>query len=273
MQKRLYDKGLITKKEYEMMMEENKPTNEIREEAARRETIDAEIDECFKTDYLDENEPTGLKYGCMTIYSPKHIGGLSTLCFKVRGLFQTQSELVKRIRQLEKLYPNDRIYQFEVGKWCAFSEKDNVEPITLLKQLNYSMKCYLDNLSHEKEEFEKRKEKLMTKTDQETKVTLANNRREKRKERLQAKKAAKKKDTNPSGIVEQASAPTDIKNPISDIKNVVPAVEDKITSMGNPEDDAAIMKILNYLDDPELRNKFGNDKTNSETMEVDVSNN
>ena len=266
MQKKLYERGLITKKEYEMIKEEIRPMNEIKDEAARRETVDAEIEECSKIDYLDENEPTGLKYGCMTIYSPRHIGGLSTLCFKIRGLFQTQSELTKRIKRIESLYPNDRIYTFEVGKWCAFSEKDNIETSVLLKQLNYSMKCYIDNLEHEKEEFDKRKEKLQSKTEQESKAKLANNRKEKRKNRLLAKKAGNNQLIDNTDHSVQPSSP---KN--DNAKSVTE--ENKITSMGNAEDDAAIIKILNYLDDPELKNKFTTDKTNGETVTVDVSNN
>ncbi len=135
MQKKLYDKGLITKKELELIQEENKPVKLIKEISASLEKIDAELDECYKTDYLDENDPTALKYGCISIFSPKNIKGLKILCFKVRGIYQTPTELTRRVRKLESLYPNDKIYTFEVGKWNAFSETENNDPLVLLKRL------------------------------------------------------------------------------------------------------------------------------------------
>ncbi|MEM3063180.1 MAG: DUF5832 domain-containing protein, partial [Nitrososphaerota archaeon] len=100
---------------------------------------------------------------------------------------------------------------FEVGKWCAFSERDDIEPNVLLKQLNYCMKCYLDKLIREKEEFEKRKEELKKKTEQETKTnqTICRRQRHQKKNR--------RNDKN-----------------ISQIKDAF---------LGNPEDDAVIQKI------------------------------
>jgi len=45
-----------------------------------------------------------------------------------------------------------------------------------------------------------------------------------------------------------------------------------ISSLGNNEDDQAIQNILNYLDDPELKDKFIADKNSIQTMEVDINN-
>lgn len=252
LQKKLYERGLITQKEYEMIKETDRPVKDIKAEAEQRNKMDAEMNEC-KTDYLDENEPTGLKFGCLTVYSPAHIKGLKILCFKIRGIFQTMDDMNRRVRELEQLYPNDRIYRFEVGKWCAFSEKDNIEPERMLQELNYGMKCYLDNLDHEAEEFEKRKEGLQTKTEQEAKAKLMLNRREKRKEKLRKKKLEK----NGEKAVEKIEAPSE---------------PTPVPSMGNTEDDAAIQKIMNFLDDPELKNRFVTDKSKTETVTVDVSN-
>jgi hypothetical protein len=254
-QKKLYEKGLITQKEYEMIQEENKPVKEIKEMTLSLEKINVEMEECYKTDYLDENDQVGLKYGCISIYSPQHIKGLKTLCFKIRGLFQTMPELDKRIKKLQTLYPNDRIYRFEIGKWCPYTENDSIDGLILLKQLNYSMKCHLDNMEHEKEEFEKRKESLMQRTEQESKLIKEENRREKRKAK---RDAAKKKKM---GIIDPVAQ--------TQTNNEMPV--DTITSLGNAEDDKAIQKILDYLDDPELRNKFAADKSKLETMELDAS--
>ena len=257
MQKKLYDKGLISQKEYELMQEENKPVKEIKEIAQSLESLESEIEEAFKTDYLDENEPSGLKYGCMSIYSPKRIGGLKTLLFKIRGLFQTPEELMKRVKKLEKLYPNDRIYKFEIGKWTPYSDNDHIEPITQLKQLNYCMKCYIENMDKEKEDFEKRKKNLQSQTEQESKVTKAKNRRQRKKEKLEAEKnvAVPAEPAVPSVPVEQAA-------PITS--------ENTTISIGNEKDDAAIQKIFDYLDEPELHNKFAADKNSIQTMAVDI---
>lgn len=248
MQEKLYQKGLITKQEYDMIKDANKPVSEVKEIAESLDSLKNEIEECYKTDYLDENDPVGLKFGCMTIYSPKHIGGLKTLCFKIRGLFQTPSELNRRVIKLESLYPNDRVYTFEIGKWCPYSENDSVDPQVLLKQLNYTMKCYLDSLEHEQEEFEKRKEKLQTKTEQDSKLIKAQNKKTNIKEKREVAKRKK------AGLVDKL--PED--NMASQEQQ---QQNDTILSLGNQEDDAAIQDIIKYLDDPELRNKFPAEKT------------
>ncbi|AYV84992.1 MAG: hypothetical protein Satyrvirus2_3 [Satyrvirus sp.] len=241
-QKKLYDKGLITQKEYELMQEFDQPLNEISKIAADLDKMEKEMDECFKTDHLDENLPVGLKYGCITILIPREIGGLKTLCFKVRGLYETTTELNKRIGKIKSLNPNDkfRIYQFEIGKWCGFSEKDDSDFAIISKRLNYAMKNYIENVSHEREEFEKRTKSLQEKTKQESKMTQINNRREKRK--------AKKK----------ASA-------ISEPSLSVPSASI------NPEDDDAIEKIINYLDDPDLRNRYPIDRSMTESVKIDMA--
>lgn len=246
-QKKLYDKGLITKREYDIIHEENKTVNEIKEMAVQLDKMNKEIELCYQTDYLDVDDPTGLKYGCASIFMPNHIKGLKILCFKIRGLFQTTAELDKRIKKLRNITPYDRIYTFEVGKWSAFSEKDDVPHTVLLKQLNYYMKCYLDNIEHEKEEFDKRKESLQARTEEESKIIKAKNRQEKRKEKRKEKRSQK----NPPDTSTKTSATT----------NSAP-------SLGNVDDDIAIQKILNYIDEPGLKNKFAADKTTLQTMET-----
>lgn len=241
LQKKLYERGLISKQEYELMMEENKPSTDIKEISQSLEKIKDEIEKAYQTDYLDENEPTGLKYGCMTIYSPKYIGGLKTLLFKVRGLFQTPAQLTKHIKELQKLYPNDRIYQFEVGKWTAFSEKDGIESMDLLKQLNYSMKCYLEYLEVQKEEFEKRKEENVEKARQHGKLVQIQNRNQRRKEKREVEKKKAKMQTSTS---------------------------ENQTSLGDATDAAKIQDLANYLDDPELRNKYPTEGQTVQTLEI-----
>lgn len=217
LQKQLYSKGKITTYEWEAVNQRNKPVNQIKAEAAAREIMEKEMVKVNEVDYLDENEPTGLKYGCVTVYSPEKIKGLSEMCIKIRGLFQTIDEARKRAMKLGKLYKEDQIHLFEVGKWCAFALQSDIDANVQLSRLNYAMKCYLDNLSIEAEEFEKRKEALITKNEKETAANQAKTMDEKKKK----------------------------------VPDVRPA-EKKFTSTGNAEDDANIQSLMDYLDDPEL---------------------
>jgi hypothetical protein len=239
--KKFYEKGKITKKELDSMQETNKIVKNDEETKLKLEKLKNEIDQCLDVDFLDENDPIGLKHGCITIYSPEHIGGLKTLCFKIRGLFQTKKELDRRVKYLEKEYPGDRIYSFEVGKWCPISENDDISPSDLQKQLNYSMKCYLNNLEHEKDEFQKRKEELQTETEQESKII-------KEKKRKQKKSAQQKEQEKSKTINHQQKSDLDL--------------------LGNDSDNVAIRNIFNHISDPELHNRF---PSNTNTMELNVN--
>lgn len=247
--KKLYERGEITKQEYEMLLREEKTINEAKSDVANLAKLQKEIAQC-QTDYLDENEPVAFKYACLTIYSPYVIRGLTTLCFKLRGIFQTDNDAMKRIKKLKELYPKDNIYKVEVGKWCAFCEYTEMDNSTLPK-LNYAMKCYLDNIVNEKEEFEKRKESLQSQTEKEAQKVKKSNKRERRL----AKKQNKKKDKN---VVQEQTQQTS---------------QREYVSVGTTQDKSDIDKIFNFLDDPELRNKFPADKNIMETSVIDVNNN
>jgi hypothetical protein len=151
--KKLLEKGLVSKKQIETKPKFNKKNKTKYEEMMKnlQECIDSGID------YLDETICNNLKYGCITIYSPKQIHGLSDLCFKVRGLSQSRTKIEKRISKLQSLYPYDKIYFFEVGKWIPLCETDDTPYDELEKQLNFTMKCYLEFLDEQKDELEKRR--------------------------------------------------------------------------------------------------------------------
>lgn len=265
---KLYDKGLITKDEYENMEDLNSDSinRDSEAETKKIEKMNNELDECFKTDYLDENPLTGLKFGCISIFTPKNTGGLKSVLFKIRGLFETHKDMEKRIKKLAVTHPHDRIYRFEIGKWCPYTDDDSMNPQLLLKQLNYAMKCYLDNSAKEKENFDKRIKTLQERTEQESKIIKENNRKLKRKERRDKKKnkevAAGEKQTEPTKTdpVRIESTGNDAN---SDVFSQLP--------VGNPEDHDAIQNIINFLDDPELRGKFAVDKSATETVTVDVN--
>jgi len=244
LQKKLLDKGLITKKEYDMLQETKDTVQNTRQIMEDMEKMKDEIDECYKTDYLDETKTTtGLKCGCMTIFSPKNVGGIQSYCLKIRGLFDCVEDLQKRVRELQRKYPHDRIYTFEVGLWTVYTDDVTLDQVTMLKQLNFCMKCYLDHLEIEAEEFEKRKESLKKTTETDAR---------------KVKNASKKQSaTKELTTKQQISA-----------SNSVPST---VTNVGNASDKQAIQKILNYLDDPELRGKYTVDSSAMETVEVNLN--
>lgn len=164
MQERLYKKGLITLAELEKMQNLNINISKAKNINKELEVINEEIANMGSEDYLDENSPTGLKYGCITIYSPKRIGGLNTLCYKIRGLFDSTEQLNKRIAELKITHPHDNISSFEIGKWTGFSEYTAHEPEYMLKLLNYCMKSHNDNMAFEKQEFDKRTKSMQSQT-------------------------------------------------------------------------------------------------------------
>ena len=210
---KLYEKGLITQKEVEMIEAEMKTTEINKKKIIDNDALNSEIEECWKSDYLDESDQSALKYGCISIYSSRYIAGLKELCFKVRGLYQTINEMQKAIKKLKTLNPDDRIYTFEVGKWCLYSELD-IEEDKKLKLLNYIMKCHLDNIVIEQKEFENRKEAMKNQSDKNPKSKSKNKPKNKENKKL------------PSENIQ------------------VPII--------NPEDENNIQAIYNFLDDPEL---------------------
>lgn len=160
--KRLHDKGQISKLEMDMVLEDkNKEERVVQDNQQRIKEIEALAEEVKDTDYLDENKPVGLRYGCFTIYSPKNIHNLAQLCFKVRYLDRDLNVVRQKALELKASYPNDNIYICEVGKWTAFSEKTNGGVDDPLTVLNYCMKRHIDHIKTQNEEFSKRKaEKL-----------------------------------------------------------------------------------------------------------------
>lgn len=255
LQAKLLERGIITKKEYDLVKDEaNIQVNDVKKVASELELIDKEIEECYKTDYLDENPKNPLKYGIISIYSPKKIANLKILFFKVRGLFQTKRDRAIRVHNLKKLYPDDPIYIFNVGQWNAYSytKSNDVDPLVSLKQLNYIMKCHIDNMAHEQEEFEKRKDSMQKLTDQESKKT--------QKEAKKEKKKNQKNKTKETKAVVQSKETEDFKD-----SKVIPE------SLGiNNADNESIQKLINYLDDSQSKNKFAVDKSTLQTVQVDV---
>ena len=228
LKQKLYDRGLITSQEYELMQESNNKRKKIQ----KNETSIDELNECFKTDYLDENNQNSLKYGCLTIYNSKYIKNLNSVYFKIRGLYQTPEEMDKKIKKLQNLYPNDRLYKFEVGKWTVIPEDESEDSQLSIKKLNFAMKCYLDNLETEKVEFEKRKDSLQTQNDQNAAS-------------VKTKKDKKQQKTEPKSVTEVISS-----------------------SIGDQQDSIAVQNILNYLNDDDLKNKFSTTNTVSQTVDL-----
>lgn len=253
---KLLERGQISKQEYELAQKYNTTTSNVRSIATEIDKIKTEVMNLTE-DYLDENAPTGLKFGCLTIYSPSRVIGLSTYCFKIRGLFDSKSELDKRIRKLKAAYPNDRIYAFEVGKWCALPESEDLERPDAY--LNYLMKAHLDQIVIDNEDFEKRKNDGIKKNEDAAKLQLLENRQKKRAEARKQKKQAKLAKQNGTDVSTSALPTESDESPIS-TDNII-----------NEADRSDIQEIASFLDDPELRNRYGkNTNPNPERMEINL---
>uniref|UniRef100_A0A6G6ACE7 Uncharacterized protein n=1 Tax=Borely moumouvirus TaxID=2712067 RepID=A0A6G6ACE7_9VIRU len=262
LREKLYEKGKITKQEYDMLMEEDKTVNEVKDQITEIDKLENEINEANKHDYLDENPSVGLKFGCMSLYSPKNIKNINGLYFKIRGLFQTPEQLNKRVKFLKKMYPHDKIFLFEVGKWSPLKETDINDNI-LLKRLNYCMKCYLENLDKEKEEFEKRKQKLQEETETESNLVKLKNRQERRRAKREEAKKARGNKTTQTTDVQPTTSNTSVD------KSSEPSTTPKF--IGTEQDNVAIQSIYDYLNEPELTERFTYDKSKSQTAHIDVS--
>lgn len=172
---RLYEQGKLTAQDYNKI-------EEVETYIKPKQIVDTikhqeDLDECYKTDYLDEEKPCGLKYICITIYTPQTIKGLDRFYFKVRGIFENEERMEKRIRYLEKHYPDDRIHKFNVGFWCGFSE-ENLDDLTILKELNFGMKIFLDSMKKQDQEFNARKEEMKKQNENESKLKKGKLKRE-----------------------------------------------------------------------------------------------
>ena len=150
---KLHERGVISQQEYEECKMNIKKNNmEVTPE------IQKEIDNTFNTDYLDENYGSAFKYALITIYDPEKIKGLDRKYFKVRGLFETQQQLLKRKRELEKIFPDDDIGRADIGFWSA-CKNDNLDELNIMKRLNYLMKLHIENIINEDKEYIERREK------------------------------------------------------------------------------------------------------------------
>lgn len=262
MRAKLYKEGKITQKEYELMQEKNKPLEEIKIEANEKMRLEEEATEAFKIDYLDVNEPVPLKYGCISIFTPKKIGNLKFPCFKVRGMFQTKEDLDARTQQLKKLYPDDPIFVFELGIWTVYSDSNVLQGEKLLMYLNYAMKSHLDTLVTEEEEFEKRKDTKTNEIKDQAKVTKAKNKKEARNEKRKAKLDKKNGIVStPTAVNTPANTPTKKPNPVNQVNH----------SLREGVDDIAIRNIMDYLMDEGSRDRFKTepqDRSNATVVEI-----
>ena len=272
MRQKLYDRGLISKQELDALEEDDKlQKKDIALTNIDKKQLQAEIEEAYQTDYLDMEAEGALKYGCLSIYSSKYIRGLKTLSFKIRGLFQTNRDRTKRVQQLKKLYPDDRIYIFEVGKWTVYTETENPDTVECLKQLNYAMKCYLENMSQEQTEFNERTEKKIKQTEQLANLTKRQNRHERRRDAKKKKVKQSEKTVMPQPPTQSApsSQPTQPAPSSQPAQSAQPTQTSPVLFC-NETDAEMINEISNFLDDPELRNKYPADPNKTETMSVTV---
>jgi hypothetical protein len=245
LQHKLHEKGMVTQKQLDEINTINSLPDDVE---SLIQNIDEEINKAYEIDYLTEEPTNALKWGCISIYTPKKYKGCKQTFYKVRGLFGDKAEAQKRANKLKAMNDWDNVSLFKVGFWNVYSDYDQgtVDEPTLLKQLNYTMKCYIDNLSVEKEEFEKRKAEKIKETEQDAELVKQKNRAERRKEMREK-----------------------MKNHVPTTAEPVPASDDDEIYF-TEADRAAIREIYEYLYEPELENRYALEKKESERIEIAI---
>ena len=164
-------RGIITTDDYEKKMKNGKnitPKKQLIGDDYLK--MIKNINDQSNNDYLFERPVDTFEWGCVSFYDPSIHKGLVKFCIKLRGLSETEEQIDQRIKDLKKLYPNDNISKFPVGKWCAIpiaiknllgsTSDSNLMP-DLGKQLNYMMYLHNNHIEIEKTQFEERKKKLV----------------------------------------------------------------------------------------------------------------
>lgn len=229
MRMKLYKEGKITKHELDALTNKPQPISEALKNVMKPEEIITEASNNFTTDYLDSNSPVAFKYGCISIYCPKRIIGLKTLCYKVRGLFETREQALKRAKKIQSMYPHDVLSIFTVGDWCPYST-DIQDMNVLAPQLNLARKLYLDDLRQKDIEFAERAAKM----------TEAN----KNDTEMQRKTSTMDNENNEDD------------NDGNKYVETKPSVTDQAVAYGTNEDTQEIIKIFEYLHEPRLLGKY-----------------
>lgn len=244
MKKNLYKDGKITNEEYDMLMKSKATSVNTHKIAMDKERMAVEMKECFNKDYLKVHQGSPYKIAFMTVYSPKKIGGLSQLSFKIRAVVSLESHAKKALAHLKNNYMIDDIFRAPIGYWCPYVETkmDNTEQ---LMKLNYAMKCHMDNLETERAEFETRKEKMMEQNKEQASVTKKINRRRKRAEDKIKESTSTETTSNSESIKTVDNKETNEYQRRPDLSHI-----------GNSEYEDKINKLFDYLRDDDLAGKY-----------------
>lgn len=111
------------------------------------------------TDYLKEDPKiVNQKWACVSFLTPDLVKGCKSYALKLRGVYNTESEAIKRINEIKELDNIHNIYIVEVGKWIAWGNSEDSN-----SELNEMIKYYKDKLLSARKTHEKRKNMLVNK--------------------------------------------------------------------------------------------------------------
>lgn len=193
LRKKLYAQGKISKMEYDKLANTNKSNNEIKKEIEVMEKLNGIMTAEMKTDYLDEHLESPFKYGLISIFTPSNVVNLKDKIFKLRGMYVSLQEASHDKTRLEKIYPKEPIYIFEIGKWIPYTDDQNMPDMEKLKRLNFLMKCHMEYKKYIDNEFTERKQKMME-SNQKTNETTNINNKKKQKRNKKSQKCASTPD-------------------------------------------------------------------------------
>jgi hypothetical protein len=138
----------------------------------------------IEIDYLDEDQPIpGQKFICLSILDPtsfKTEKEFNVRGVKVRGVYDTYEEAVKRAEKIRKFDSIFNVYIGEVGKWLALADnpelaKEEEYPNT---ELNKLMKSYKEDQEKAKEHHTERKNLMVKQAIDETEKKKKEKKRE-----------------------------------------------------------------------------------------------
>lgn len=236
-----HKKGIMTNLEIKEFEEKSKLYTPVGNDSKPLNELDKEAELCKTTDYLTVFDNNLYNYGIISIYTPKTLKGLERPIFKVRCLVQEKdiNKPVLVFKKLNKLNKSERKLEkynfvFRVGYWTPYCPSITDTTISELR-LNYMMKYHLDNIKKDQERINN--EIKEAKLSQQTK-----NEKLKRKYKKKAKKSesTQQNDGNDTSNIGPSSNPED----------------EFYKDIGTNEDKKYIEDIAEYLNEPELLDKF-----------------
>lgn len=151
-------------------------------------------------DQLTEDDPIpNQMWCCISFISPETLKNCNFRGIKIRGVFATKEEAVKRAEYLQKIDPDFNIFVGEVGKWLGWDPDPSTveDQVYREKKLQDLMNNYKKNREKAKIlEQERKREMLEESIRNEASKTSSSSTRDRLRRKLEKKRLDKKLEEN-----------------------------------------------------------------------------